>query len=306
MSIANTKVFGNSLDKDMDKIFFDSYNEYQPLYTQFMKMETAPKGPSYTASELSPLSKLREINEGAGIEFDTPTEGNKKTIYYKQYALGFQVTRIMVDDDLFGNFKKMPSKLGKSANVTLETSCANLFNLGFTSETAWDGQNLFDVDHVTIKGGNTIANEPTTAGDLTETTLQSAFEYFKSRSLVDEAGFPIFMNPEILLIPPELEHTAARLVKTLGYVGTNLNDINTLNPSNGVVPSLKIVVNPYLTSTTAFFVLSKERENYLYWKNKVEFTSADDFRTGNALFKAWMRYGVFGMNYKGMYGNPGA
>ena len=44
MSIANTKVFGNSLDKDMDKIFFDSYNEYQPLYTQFMKMETAPKG----------------------------------------------------------------------------------------------------------------------------------------------------------------------------------------------------------------------------------------------------------------------
>ena len=179
-------------------------------------------------------------------------------------------------------------------------------NLGFTSETAWDGQYLFDTDHVTLKGGNTIANEPATASELTETSLQAAFEYFKSRNLKDEAGFPIFEEPEILMIPPELEHTAYRIVKTLGYVGTNLNDINTLNPASGIVPSVKIVVNPYLTSTTAFFLLGKNRENFLYWKNKVEFTSADDFRTGNALFNAWMRYGVFGMNYKQMYGNPGA
>lgn len=304
--IANTKVFGNSLDRDMDRIFFDDYAEYKGLYSQFMKIETAPKGNHYVASELSPLGALREIQEGAGVEFDTPVEGNKKTVYYKQYALGFQVTRIMYEDDLFGNFKIMPKKLAKSANVTIETVSANLFNNGFASETAWDGQYIFDTDHVTIKGGNTIANRPTTGSDLTETSLQAAFEYFKSRQLKDEAGFPIFMNPEILLIPPELEHQAMRIVKTLGYVGTNLNDINTLNPANGVVPSVKIIVNPYLTDVDAFFLLAKERENFLYWKNQVEFTSADDFRTGNALFKAWMRFGVFCMNYKGMYGNPGA
>ncbi len=304
--IANTRVYGYSLDKSMDKIFFDQYNEYSPLFAQYMKAETAPKGESYTASELSPLGVLREIGEGAGVSFDVPAQGNKKTIYYKQYALGFQITRLMVDDDLHGNFKKMPAKLAKSANMTLEISCANLFNNGFTAEKSWDDKYIFATDHSTIKSGSTIKNKPDTAGDLTETTLQAAFEYFRSRQLVDEAGFPIFEVPEILMVPPELEHSANRIIKTLGYVGTNMNDINTLNPSSGVVPSVKILVNPYLTSSTAFFLLGKNREPFLYWKNKVEFTSADDFKTGNALFKAWMRYGVFAMNYKSMYGNAGA
>ena len=121
MALTNTKVFPKSLDRDINKLFFDAYIEYPREYQQVAKIETAPPGNHYREAELSPLGQLRELPEGEGIQFDLPVEGNDKTIYYTKYGLGFQITEEMMADDLFGNFKKMPKKLAKSAVQKQET-----------------------------------------------------------------------------------------------------------------------------------------------------------------------------------------
>lgn len=303
MAITNTKIFGKHLDADISKIFFDDFIPAAREYDKIAKVAPAPAGNHYTEAELSDLGELQDLGEGAGIQFDLPVEGHEKTIYYYGYGLGFQITRYMMKDDLQRNFEKMPSKLSKSARYKPETVFFDLFNNGFTTATSWDGQSIFDTDHATMKSADTIANE-LTAATLSETSLQAAFEYYDG--LLSEAGLMLdFDGPKTLLVPTALRATAFKLMQTQGKLGSAQNDINLMALQNDYV-DYKLHVSKFLTSDTAFFLLSPQHDFRLYWKEEAELESADDFYTGNALFKVTERFGVGCFDYKGGCGNAGA
>ncbi len=304
MAIVNTKVFGKHLDGDISTIFFDDYATAPSEFDKIAKVQDAPPGNHYTEAELSPLGALIKIDEGQGVSFDLPVEGHEKTMYYYKYGLGFQITQEMMKDDLQRNFVKMPSKLAKSAAYKRETVFFDLFNSGFTTHLAWDGQYVFDTDHSTLKSATTIANKPATAGSLSETTLQAGFEYFDT--LVDEAGMPLdFDGPKILLAPTQLRYTAYRLMQTETKLGSANSDKNAMSVKNDAV-AYNLFISRYLTSSTAWFLLSPMHDFRFYWKDQANMESSDDFYTGNALFKVTMRFGVSVFDYKGAYGNAGA
>lgn len=305
MAIANRGVFGNHLDGDVNYIFFDEFEAVNREYEKIAKIETAPPGNHYTESELSGLGHLEEKGEGGAITFDIPQEGHKKSAYYTSYAKGFQITQEMYKDDLFGNFKRLPSKLGKSAAVKPDVVFFNtVFNNGFDTTTGRDGQYVFDDAHDQLKTEATVANEPTTAADLSEAALQAAFEHFWG--LEDETGMPISMQPGNLLIHPNNIWTAQNLKAAGQLVGSANNDINTVNPDNGVVDAWSIMTSRFLTDEDAWFLISADHDARLYWKENAKIESADDFYTGNALFKVTMRFAVFVMDWRGLYGSPGA
>jgi hypothetical protein len=299
--ILNTRVFPKHLDRDINKIFFDDYNARTPEYPMLVEVEMAPPGNHYTEAELSILGGLREIPEGDGVTFDNPIEGNEITRYYEEYGLGIQITHQMVSDDLTGNFRKLPKKLSKSANDKVEAKTADLFNSGFTVHTAWDSNFIFYDTRSTLKSGDTIDNSGT-AASLSETSLIAAFEYFDT--LVDSAGYPIMAMPNRLCVPTALRATAERLLRTPGVVGSANNELNMVGPQGFFGPQL--FVSHYFTSDTAWFVLSDLWDGRLYWKEKFYMESADDFFTGNALFKVVGRFVPFVNNPIGGYGNTGA
>jgi len=301
--ITNTKIFGNNLDRDISKIFFDDYRDYPSEHDKVAKISPAPAGNDYTESELSPLGDLKTVLEGQGVEFDIPAQGNKKTRYYTKYGLGFQITEEMYKDDLHQQFMKMPSKLAKSAAQKKETVFWDLFNRGFSTHLAWDGQYIFDTDHVTLKSGDTISNDGTAAA-LSETSLQAAFEYFDA--LVDEAGNPILAQPNMLIVPKELRFTAGQLTKNMMNIGSANRDLNTVNSANQMVNDYQLFISRYLTSSTAWFLLSPEHDFRMYWKQQPVLDSTDDFLTNNALFKVFMRFSAFCNQYKFGFGNEGA
>lgn len=301
--ITNTKIFGNNLDRDISKIYFDEYTKYMSEFDKVAHISNAPAGNHITESELSPLGDLYEVPEGTGVQFDLPAQGNKVTRYYTKYGLGFQITEEMMKDDLQQQFKQMPKMLGKSAAQKRETVFWDLFNRGFTVHTAWDGKYLFADDHTTLKSGDTIDNKGTAAA-LSETSLQAGFEYFDS--LVDEAGNPIFMQPNMLIVPKELRFTAGQLTKNLMNIGSTNRDLNTINPGNGMVNDYTVHISRYLTSSTAWFLLAPEHDFRFVWKEQPVIDSSDDFFTNNALFKVMTRFAAFMNSYKGAYGNTGA
>jgi hypothetical protein len=266
-----------------------------------VEVSMAPPGNHYTEAELSILGGLRTIDEGDGVTFDSPEEGNEVTHYYTEYGLGIQITHQMVSDDLTGNFKRLPKKLSKSANDKVESVVADLYNTGFDTATAWDGNYIFYDSRTTLKSGDTIDNNGT-AASLSETSLIAAFEYFDT--LVDSGGYPIMATPKLLVVPTELRATAERLLRTPGVVGSTNNDLNMVGPSGFFGPQL--MVSHYLTSSTAYFVLSDLWDARLFWKEKFYMESADDFYTGNALFKVVGRFSAFVNNPVGGYGNAGA
>lgn len=301
--ITNTRIYGNNLDRDIFKIFFDDYRDYPSEHDKVAKISTAPPGNDYTESELSPLGALLTVKEGQGVTFDLPEQGHKKTRYYTKYGLAFQITEEMWKDDLQRQFMTMPSKLSKSAAQKKETVFWDLFNSGFGTHLAWDGQYIFDTDHTTLKSGETISNDGTAAA-LSETSLQAGFEYFDA--LVDEAGNPIIMQPNMLIVPKELRFTAGQLTKNLSNINSANRDLNTVNSNNNMVDPYQLFISRYLTSTTAWFLLSPDHDFRLLWKEQPVLDSADDFLTNNALFKVFMRFSAFCNMYKGAFGNEGS
>lgn len=303
MAIANIGVFSNHLDRDVNDIFFDEYITHTHEYMELAHVVPAPKGNHYTEAELSPFGALRAIPEGDSVQFDIPVEGNKKTVYYEQFGLGMQITKQMYRDDLTGNWRKAPKMLAKSAAQKVDSEFFDLFNSGFTVQTAWDGQYIFHATgHTTLYSGQVINNDPT-AASLTETTLRAGMEYFLG--MIGESGFPLDMFPTVLVVPPSKVWTANQLVNNPNIVGSANNDYNMVSNAHNPVANLRVHTSRYLTSSTAWFLMAPDHGFYIMFKENAGLSSTDDFYTGNALFKVISEMAVFAMDYKGEYGNSG-
>jgi phage major head subunit gpT-like protein len=218
------------------------------------------------------------------------------------YGLGFIITREMVEDDLYGQIsKKKASALARSARHTKEIILANIYNRAFNSSyTGGDGKELLATDHPNITGG-TYSNELTTAANLSEAALEQAC--IDIRKYTDDRGLRIAVMPKKLILPVDLEFEAHRILRSDGRVGTALNDPNALKDM-GKFGS--VVLNNYLTSTTAWFIRTDVEDGMKYFQRRgMEFTTDNDWSTENAMFKVTERYSGGWSDPKGLFGSPG-
>ncbi len=299
--VAVSGAFSNLLSKDFEKITFDNFTRVQPMFTQIAKIETYSQN-SVKEGDMSGFGSFPEKGEGQAVDFEVPKQGNTKTMYFTEFELAFQITQVMYEDDLTGNMRKMPAELGKAAAYTRDLEFFDMFNNGFSStyHTAIDGLDLFYDSHTYIdNGSSTYDNESTLA--LSETSYRAACDYFKKAE--NHKGIPIVMEPYLLLIPPDLEWKAKELLLSEKRPYTSDNEINA---SSGSQTGVSYLVCPYLTSTTAWFLLSREHDLRFMWRRKYKLTSWDDPNTGNALFKGSMRFAVACYNPMPMYGSSGA
>lgn len=300
-------MFPNSLDKEINKEFDNSLTTATSDYENIgLKVQTAPEGNSYTESEISGLGNVRMIGEGQGVTFDIPVAGNKKTIGYVKYGLGMGITEEQVQDAIHKNVIKAAGTIGTSSVQRINIDAFDLFNSAFTTQTSWDGAAIIG-DHTTLKGGNTITNE-VGGGALSATALENLFTYFKgggSNPLTTEEGFPTQLNPTTLMVSQADWYDAHKLLKGELIVGSDHNDLNTVNPSNGMVSGYKIMTSPFLTSDTAYFMYGGDLDFRLFWKKKPSLMKEADFQTDTMLYKMVMRYATFCMQYKGIAGHTG-
>lgn len=320
--IMNRGSFPLQTDREIAKMFYGTYADYPAEWSKIAHTETFPKGRYLSNGELSPLGSLNRMGEGEEIMFDTPAEGHKKTVSAIKFGLGFQVTEEMLDDDLQDQISKLPQSLARSAMYCIEQNFFNLFNNGFATELAWDGKAVFANNHVTMKSGTTINNVG--AADLADVSLKAAFEYFDN--LVDEAGFPLMIKPNKLLITNNQKWVANDLLKATGRVwdyGTPASGyttvaagdtvapgmgpgLNGLNPSSGIVDGWSVQTSRFLTDDDAWFLLAPEHGFTFYWKKQPKISSSDSFGTGSKLYKVTTRFAPTVWDYKPSYGSAGA
>jgi len=301
MAVTTTFAFPNERDVSINKVFYDQFVMYEPEYPKIAKISMkAPPGSSITESELSGLGNMEVLPEGAGVTFDKGEEGNKVTRYYVKYGLGWQYTLEAAQDDVAGHWKKYPKELAKSASHNVDLKYWDLFNSGFATHTAMDGQYIFDASGRTLlKDGSAQNNRPSTDAALSLTSLAAALEYFYG--LKDHSGRPMIMVPNTLVIPKELIQTAEILLGTEKKVGGMDNDINYVYDKN-----IKIFVSRYLTSSTAWFLLSDDHDFRIVWKQKTKLSSDNDFGTQSKLYMTSQRFAHFCNQYWGGYGTTGA
>lgn len=292
--------FSQITDRELRKVFFHEYILQPKEYTQVAK-EDPMDGAYDIEGEMAGLDQLNSMHEGGEIQFQDFVQGNSKTMRPKKFGLGVQITEEAIDDDLTGNMKKAMQELGKAANYSEEIEFWDLFNNGFatTYHSGIDSKALFAGNHATLKGGGTIDNDGTDAS-LTVTSLQEGYTHFET--LVNEVNIPIVAKPDLLIIPPQLRYKAEKLLLS-EYDPENANmQYNTVGNRG-----LQFMISHYLTSTTAWFMVSKSLHDLRFrWRKKPAFESMTDFHTGNRLYKVTARYLADFVHYRGAFGNSGA
>lgn len=240
--------------------------------------------------------------DGAPTTFDNAA-GQRYTYNYNnvEVALAYAVTRQAIEDNLYKTqFPLMQLGLQQSFLQYKEIMGANILNLGQTYDPAigGDGKALFATDHPIDNG--TVANTPSTQVDLNEASLLNAAIVVRS-TFRDNAGLLINAKATKLVIPPQLEPVAIRLIKTELRPGTSDNDVNAIPIAAGGVK--EYVVNPYFTSPYAWFLLTDQTGLIHLDRMPFETDTWPDFVTDNLLVKARERYTFGYEDFRAAYGS---
>lgn len=251
-------------------------------------------------TEVAGLGAMVSKPEGDPVSFDVPIMGNTVRYTPSSYGLGFRITREMWDDDLYMIMDKMAAELGRASAYKIEIDAWSVLNNAFSSSfTGHDALALCHTAHTRLDGGATIGNRPTTDVDFSATSYQAALDHYKV--LVDDRGRPIVMTPSLLVIDPAFEWAAKEILQSEYKPYSANNEINVLR-SDG---SVDYLLCRYFVDADQWFLLSKNHDLNFFWRVKPETSEADDFLTGDALFKIYARYGKGFSEWRGVYGSSG-
>ena len=164
-----------------------------------------------------------------------------------------------------------------------------------------DGVSLFNTSHTTLAGS--FANTLATQADLNETSLEQSL--IDIGEMTDERGLLIAAKGVKMIVPPENQFNAERLMKSQGRTGTADNDINAV-ASMGMVPQ-GYRVNNFLTDTDSWYVITDVPNGMKMFQRAALKTAMEgDFDTGNVRYKARERYSFGVSDFRGIFGVEGA
>jgi hypothetical protein len=279
--------------------------KYEMIPSQYDKIFTKhdSKLALERTAEMRYLGLAQLKTEGAQTSFDN--NSGQRFVYNQEHneiALGYAITRKAIDDNLYKT-QFHPSNLGliESFQQTKEIYGANILNTATTYNASFggDGVALIATNHP-IDGG-TVSNRPAVDVELNEATLLNAMISIRT-NFRDQAGLKVFARGRKLVVPPALEPTAIRLTKTELRPGTADNDVNAILTTAGGLPE-GYMVNDFLTSASAWFLLTNIDGLSYMERVKFETDMQVDFVTDNLLVKGYERYSFGYYNWRSIFGS---
>lgn len=302
MSLINTGTFAKALWPGVNKWYGLSYTDYPTEYDKIMEVRKSNR----TFEEdvgLSGLGLAVQKPEGASIQYDSARQGFISRYQHVVFALGFIITREVMEDDQYDVIAQLKAKgLARSIRQTKEIFAANVYNRAFNAAfPGGNGVSMINAAQVNVAGG-TFSNTLATAADLSEAAVEQA--WIDIGGFTDDRGLLIAARPKKLIVPRQLEFEATRIFKSDQRVGTNNNDINAIKEMGR---GFDVVVNHYLTDPDAWFLITDVPYGVTFFERRPDdFAMENDFDTENAKFKATSRYSVGWTDPRGVYGSPGA
>ena len=287
----------------LNALFGMEYATYGEQHKEIFETEASERS-FEEETKLSGFSASPVKNEGSAIAYDNAQEAWTARYNHETIAQGFSITEEAMEDNLYDSLSNRYTKaLARAMAYTKQVKAASILNNGFSASYAGgDGVALFSTSHPLVSGG-VNSNTSSTNADLNETSLEAAV--IQIAGWTDERGLLIAAKPRKLIVPPQLQFVATRLLDTNLRVGTTDNDINAIK-NNGSIPE-GYTVNNYLTDTNAWFLLTDVPNGLKHFERVPLATSMDgDFDTGNVRYKARERYSFGFSDPLGAFGSSGS
>lgn len=278
------------------------YKQWPNIWGKLFGTGTSEMQQERTASmRFLPLAQLK--NDGGNTFFDN--NAGESFIYNQLHigiGLGYAFTRNTIADNLYKS-QFRPSNIGlqRSFAQTKEIYAAAVFNNAGTYDTTvvGDGVALLSTAHP-IPAGGTASNRPGTDVDLNEASLLSAMINIQT-GFYDNAGLRMMATGQKLVIHPNNEPVAIRLLRTELRPGTAMNDVNAIPATAGGITDY--VKNVFFTSPYPWYIKT-DVPGLLYLEREPFETDLQvDFTTDNLLVKAYERYSFNYNDWRAVYGS---
>lgn len=287
----------NTVDPDIRKAFFDSFDEIikrEAMVPRLFDMRTSKQATEYDLS----ISGMGDFEEFDGnISYDDVYEGYKSTFTHVEYTKGLKIQRKLRDDDQHNIIGRLPSQRGVAAARSREKSGAAVFNGSFSGTSGPDSLSLCNAAHTsTVAGVATQSNRGTDT--LSKTSVSTARLNMKKFKQLN--GELVEAEPDTLIAPLDKEEEAWIVISSKGEPET---DTNNLNFHYG---KYKLAVWNKLTSTTNWWLAdSRLMKECLVWYDRVmlELNQDTAFNTYEGRWSAYMRYITGWSHWIWIYGN---
>ena len=302
MAISRAQL-AKELEPGLNALFGMEYDRYENEHAEIFDTESSDRAFEEEVLIVG-FGNASVKQEGQGVQFDSASEGFTARYTHETVALAFALTEEAVEDNLYDRLGARYTKaLARSMAHTKQVKAANVLNNAFSSSfTGGDGVSLINTSHPLANGGS-LANRATTMSDLNETSLENAL--ISISTFVDDRDMILALRGLKLIVPPQLQFVADRLLETPGRVGTADNDINAVR-NMGLLPE-GYSVNHFLTDTDAWFIKTDCPDGFKHFERTPISTSMEgDFDTGNVRYKARERYSFGVSDPLGIYGSPGS
>ena len=302
MAISRAQL-AKELEPGLNALFGMEYDRYENEHAEIFDTESSDRAFEEEVMIVG-FGNASTKDEGQGVQYDSASEGFTARYTHETIALAFSLTEEAVEDNLYDRLGARYTKaLARSMAHTKQVKAANVLNNAFSASfTGGDGVSLISTAHPLANGG-TIANRATTKADLNETSLENAL--INISTFVDDRNMILALRGTKLIVPPQLQFVADRLLDTPGRVGTADNDINAIK-NMGLLPQ-GYAVNHFLVDTDAFFITTDCPDGFKHFERTPITTSMEgDFDTGNVRYKARERYSFGFSNPRCVFGSQGA
>lgn len=303
MAVINRAKFKRNLQLGLNTNFGLEYKRYTDEWRPCYEMETSVK--AYEEDVLNVGFGPAPVKaEGANIEYDTGSEGWTARYVHETIALAFAITEEAEEDGLYGKLgAKYARALARSMQHTKEIKGAATFNNAFDSSYAGgDGKELCASDHP-LWGGGTAANTFSVQADISEASIEDALN--EIGDFKDDRGIPVMVEPEALIIPLQLQFTAAKILET-PTTPFSADRTKNIVGTGGFFPK-GIHKNRRITDQDSWFIKTDCPDGLkMFQRVKITRKVQGDFESGNMKYRARERYSFGWTDWRGVFGSSGS
>lgn len=206
------------------------------------------------------LGVAQQYAEGDIPIMDAGQEAWLQTFTHLQYGIGFKVTQIAQEDELYGVYGRFSSEAARSMVYTQEISAMSTFNnLSATAYTA-GGSNftLLSTAQYRVDDG-TWSNKLASGADLSIESLELLLTQWRT-GMLDLRGRKIATEPRVLMVGPTDRWVAERIVNSTQRPFTANNDTNTIRSLG-----LQVAVMTHMNDDGRWFLLGEKEQTGLQW-----------------------------------------
>jgi len=300
MAILSTN-FTSLLDARVERVFERALMAYPPEYTMYCDVETSNLAEDRMAQvgEMPMPPTVGEYEELPETQF---TQGPDLVWNHTKYGYRLIASSELIEDERFGVLDTVTSKIGTAVNHRVETFAASILNNAFTtSNFNNDSETLCATSHAVFSGagGAAQANRPATEVVFGQDALWAAIDAIGAWK--DEEGNPAMKIPATLLGGPSLRREFIEVLQSTGTPYTATLETNATRDLG-----LGSTLNHYLDSSTAWFIIMREKPVIFKWRRMPQVLPDEERKTDSRSWNVTMRCSREPVAWRNIWGTTGA